>query len=606
MTNTYTFKIYPSIGISRVGNSDEYYLAPEEAGGLPIKLDQSDFQPNDFRAGDKKLRRQGARFRIYYDNLGNQQEVILGANIGGSLVTAIEWTVRLANKKASWYQFQTCNGEEGYASNHPLRNSSITDPTERYQLIIDPGSRTVTATTENPEQSASFDRTPVNGYTPTFPPTDLTPAGNDIDTLGEIYTDEQGRLIVVGGFGHSGSKESNPVITEYANNDNWWDDISDGSVTAQVTLGTNDPEEAEPAWVIVAPPAYAPQILNLVSLYDTIFDVAVRQMGYRPDIYENSFWNQDYQPDFQQEIQPILERGSVFPWVTAIPPKAHKFDFNLLGNPEPEYNGLRQYVFTQIRPPNQQNDLKSSTTGYPMMPYLAGDDATGSSQKSAQFLTLTQTQYFLLQQWANGNFTNGASAEPEQPGDQLTRATLENCVGGAFSPGIEITWICRNPQIYTQAFRIKHKPLGANDPLSLDMNLEEGLEPGDLSKYMALPWQADFNECSSQPLQNRYVWWWPAQRPEFVYLPPPQPEMLKAVPDESIKDQQVPWIGIDYDQTAPNYIMFPDDVDMVEKWDKLGFIIDISEFDEYQQALAQKNWTESYYAEVDRILPRDE
>ena len=601
MTETYNFKIYPSIGISRVGNSEDYYLAPEEAGGLPIKLDGSEFQPTDFRAGDGKLRRQGARFRIYYD----EQEVTLGAIIGGSEVTAIEWTVRLANKKASWYQFQTCNGEEGYASNHPLRNSSITNPAERYELIIDPGSRTITSTKDTPLQSAFFDRNVVNGYTPTFPPEGLKPDGNDINTLGEIYTDDQGHLIVVGGFGHSGSKEDTPIITEYANNDNWWDDISDGSVTAKVTLGSNSPGEAEPAWVIVAPPAYAPQIINLISLYDTIFDVAVREMGYRPNIYANSFWNQNYQPDFQQEIQPILERGSAFPWVTAIPPKAHTFDLDRLGNPAPEYNSLREYVFSQIRPPNQQNDLKSSTTGYPMMPYLAGDDATGSSQKSSQFLTLTQTQYFLLQQWSNGNFTNGATVQAEKAGDQLTRATLENCVGGAFSPGIEITWICRNPLIYTEPFRIKHKPLAPNEKLSLEMNLEAGLEPGDLSKYMALPWQADFNECSSQPLQGRFVWWWPAQRPEFVYLPP-QTQVSRRAPDERIKDEQVPWVGIDYDQNAPNFIMFPDDVNMVENWDKLGFIIDISQFDEYQDALAQKGWKGTYYAEVERKLPRDE
>ncbi len=410
MTDTYNFKIYPSIGISRVGDSKEYYLAPESTGGLPIKLDESDFQPEDFRTGDGKLRRQGARFRIYHQDssTGNQQEVTLRGTIGGSEVTAIQWTVRLANKKASSYQFQTLNGEEGYASNHLLRNSSITNPMERYKLIIDPGSRTLTSTKDSPVQSASFDLTPVIEYDATFPPQGLKPDANDIHTLGEIHTDKQGRLIVVGGFGYSGSEE-NPVITSYANSDGWWDDISDASVTAKVTLEGDQTSEAEPAWVIVAPPAYAPEILHLVTLYDTIFDMAVREMGYRTDIYENGFWKQDYQPDFQQEIKPILERASIFSWVSTMAKKFHDFDFELLGNPASEYNSLRQYFFSQVRPPNQQNDLKSSTTGYSVMPYLGGDHAIGSSQKSSQFLTLTRTQYFLLQQWSNGNFTNPAA-----------------------------------------------------------------------------------------------------------------------------------------------------------------------------------------------------
>ena len=38
---------------------------------------------------------------------------------------------------------------------------------------------------------------------------------------------------------------------------------------------------AEPAWVIVGPADFAPEIKNLVTLYDVAFDVAVRQ-GQRP------------------------------------------------------------------------------------------------------------------------------------------------------------------------------------------------------------------------------------------------------------------------------------------------------------------------------------
>ncbi len=29
------YKVFPAIGVARVGNSEEYYLAPETTGGLP-------------------------------------------------------------------------------------------------------------------------------------------------------------------------------------------------------------------------------------------------------------------------------------------------------------------------------------------------------------------------------------------------------------------------------------------------------------------------------------------------------------------------------------------------------------------------------------------
>jgi hypothetical protein len=104
------------------------------------------------------------------------------------------------------------------------------------------------------------------------------------------------------------------------------------------------------------------------------------------------------------------------------------------------------------------------------------------------------------------------------------------------------------------------------------------MEPGDIARYMALPWQADFNECSSQPINGRTLWWWPVQRPEFVFLN---------------SGQQVPWIGTDYDQNGGDFISFADNLQMVHNWDKLGSVYDIgSDGDER-------------FVEVARVLPRD-
>lgn len=564
-----TYKVFPAIGIARVGNSDEsFYIDPEEAGALPLLPDEDrPFTADDFRDRSGRLKRQAARFRIYqYDSDGNNLgEVIPGQNG----VRAIRWTVHLANKKASWYEFQTQAGAEGYASNHPLRNAHVTDPAERQQLNIDAGPRSLEVDASLSPQSAQFSQDSVPaGYPSSFPPELTSHTGEDpaqsfrIETLGEIRTDDQGRLLVLGGYGLSGS-DRKPKLPAYANNDHWWDDTSDGPVFASIIYEDNaiPTAEAESAWALVAPPAYAPEIENLVTLYDTILDVAVRKQNARPDIFAQGMWNTDYRPNYEQDIRPLIERGEGYPWVVAIPPKPHKFDYAMLGNPDPGFNGMRQYILDVMRAPNDENTLVSGRSGATMMPYLAGDDAIGATDKTKEkYLRLTDTQYFMLQQWAQGKFDPGPAPEPD-PGEALTRNVLVNCVGGAFSPGIEMTWISRDPAIYNEAFRIRaRKNLPA--PLSLGFNPEEGMEPGDICRYMAIPWQADFNECSSQPIGDRVLWWWPSQRPAVVYVNL----------GDTGERKQVPWVGTMYDQNAGDYISFPDNVEMVNHWHQLGFI----------------------------------
>src|SRR5262249_38658127 len=142
-------------------------------------------------------------------------------------VARIEWTVHLANKKPIWYEFLTLRGAAGYTPNHPLRNAPVTSPAERVKLITDPGPRTL----PDRNHSASFSRDDnPDRYPMTFPPRDLKPYG--IDTLGAARTDEVGRLLVLGGYGHSGSTIHPPTIQDYANNVGWFDDTSDGPVTA--------------------------------------------------------------------------------------------------------------------------------------------------------------------------------------------------------------------------------------------------------------------------------------------------------------------------------------------------------------------------------------
>jgi hypothetical protein len=99
---------------------------------------------------------------------------------------------------------------------------------------------------------------------------------------------------------------------------------------------------------------------------------------------------------------------------------------------------------------------------------------------------------------------------------------------------------------------------------------------------MALPWQADFNECSKQGIGERYVWWWPVQRPDYVFI------------ERGDDLRQVAWVGTDADQNAPDYLQFDDDIEMVTLWSKLGFV--------FNTGTDQK----PRFVEVARELPRDD
>ncbi len=595
------YKIYPPLGIARVGNAPtKFYVGPENYRGLPTNPDGSDFQETDFRDENGLLCRQAARFHIYGES---GDEITLDTKLDGKSVRNIEWTVHIANKKASWYEFATNKGEHGYASNHPLRNSNVKGD-DRLGLIIDPGPRSIDGTDKGPVHMDK-DSIPDDYQGGHFPDGILNPTKESIDTLGELHTDGQGRLLVLGGLGISGSTKDPAVIGNYANNDDWWDDTSDGPVSAVITWDDDTTDVVETAWVSVGPPSYVPEIPNLVTLWDTIFDSAVRE-GHFPDINDHGMWRSGadgYKPNFQSEIQPLLERGTLYPWVAAIPPKPHEFDMDLLGTipkkSDPN-NGLRKWILDVLRPPGSENVIVSKK-GATMMPYLAGDNCLIGDTLTANYLRLTDTQYFFLQQWADGHFINEppSSSEPEA----ITRAALDNCVGGAFSPGIEATWISRNRTIYRSddPLRLNAASL-MNGPLSLDFN-PQAMEPGDLTRYMALPWQADFNQCSSQPIDGRVLWWWPPQRPEFVYL---KPETETQSTDTLLSDGtpmpdkntggQVAWVGTDFDQRRDDFLIFSDNVDMVKHWSELGFVM--------EQEIEIEGERENRYVEVQRILCR--
>ena len=214
-----TYRIHPAIGIARLGDSPyKFCISPEKPAALPIECDVQgnpvissetgeEATVTEFKDPEGRIKRQAARFQIYvYDDehpegrplrIGDEIE---GGGNAGKLVD-IQWRVYLANKKSVWFTFNGLQGEHGYSDTHPLRNADIVGDNARQQLIIDPGPRFV----DSKRRKASFDRDGNGVYAPCFPPKGMTP--HDIDTLGEIMTADDGRLLVLGGLGQFGYRE---------------------------------------------------------------------------------------------------------------------------------------------------------------------------------------------------------------------------------------------------------------------------------------------------------------------------------------------------------------------------------------------------------------
>lgn len=431
-----SIKINSSIGIARVGNSpDEFFIGPEKPGDHTPPV-------GGYKDAQGRIKRQAARFRLFgYDDGGRLVKEITDDD------ATVSWTVHLANKKAEWKEFDGLNADA------PRRNRNIRN---RKTLIIDPGPRTITGLGE----TARFD---TGKFKDTVVP------------LGEIRTDEEGRLLVLGGFGHSASPH-NKELTDYANNDDWYDDVSDGPVNATITFhGGAKSIEAAAAWVIVAAPDFAPEIDSITTLYDTLRRVAVEKMEMKLPA----------QPSFTNDIYPILRRAIQMTWIGKHISHAHMTLPSVI--PPPGSKSDREAIFSHLRNPNDGSGGD--------MPMLFSD--TGDPNAA-----LNRLQYSFMEKWRDGDFVNDWTGPPE-PSDEITpegldRAALEACVGGAFYPGIEAGWFMRDVNQYSEPFRLD----------------QTYLQAGDITKQMAVPWQADFYECRTDGDFS----WWPAQRPDDVFV----------------------------------------------------------------------------------------
>ncbi|UXI67258.1 LodA/GoxA family CTQ-dependent oxidase [Tahibacter amnicola] len=500
-------RIHPAIGVARVGNStqdDGYYIGPQVPDPPPSP-------PGAYRDASGALKREVAQFRIYgYDGEGRVVRELTMAD------AQITWTVELANRKAAWYDFELALDipEAAAAPPSTRRNADVID---RASLVILPGPRHIDA----PARQGSAYRFDGGTF-----------LGIEVP-LGELRTDDAGRLLVFGGHGKSASINQQPPTT-FANNDGWYDDTSDGPVTATVRLGDRE-IAVSPAWVVVAPPNYGPQQKSVRTLYALLTDVAV-QAGMLPA---------PTTPSFRHDILPVLRALCDLQWMNAgfsagfgygMP--QHFLDpryLSQLADPSDTYRELRRTVANMFRNP-ADGDISLKP-----WPWVYGDAMNVPMPEVKNAMNaLTTTQLALLDAWAEGRFVADLdpSAAPPATIDEvpleaqpqtLDRAALEFCLADAFHPGCEVTWPVRHATMYMAPYRWRHRQPGNPEPdYGSTLTSAEALSyngplyaqfPGSLTRWMAIPWQTDTASCRSgyDPQYDPYLpTFWPARVPNQV------------------------------------------------------------------------------------------
>ena len=573
------YKVHPAIGIARLGNSDpdQFFIGPE-IPGLNATGEKPGTQVPPFKDSNGRIKPQAARFRIWeYRFIDGKYTPAREVTLDDSDIVDISWTVHLANVKASFNQF---DGEAGEFKNpKPKRNAGL--PSEK--LDMDPGPRSISGRSS---RGIEF-RKGSSGNTAKERWPDPLPSPL-IDWLGELRTDDKGRLIVIGGKGISATNVPGTPITDFYNNNHWFDDVSDGPVKAQVTIkvpgrGDNVRFDVDGGWVIVGPPDFAPHLHNVVTLYDTLYDLAARDLNIPTDnaIYDtelstlkalnNEFKTQghallrDYHPSFNDDIYPILNGAAEVGWVFESARHAH----NTMGeNPaswsklaDPKNSRLRDLVMSRVRPPPTLRKPKKDEN----MPKLLGDEYKDKNH-SRYRLSLTHTQYALLKQWQKGIFGKPSESPPLansvphmiSPAG-LDKAALENCVGGAFHPGIEVGWQIRHKDLYSEPFRINH------NARSTYRGESELIRAGHFTRQMGLPWQVDFRDCKGEKYDDEIFGWWPAQRPDQVF------ENESDIPISKMRQwhrASAGWpVGDKKDPSAPSH------EEMISHFFKFGFVV---------------------------------
>ena len=498
-----SLRVYPPLGIARVGNAadattpfdDEYLFGPEVVGGASTLPTGEDAKfVSDFRTASGAIRRQAARFRIYATfHDGSARELTLADGVN------IVWHVTVANLKAGWYEFnQAMDLGTDLAKDAAKRNRSLpVIPLGRKALDITPAPRTISGAKLSGPQYVFGDGT--FWSKPVY--------------LGELRTDAEGRLIFLGGRGLSASFRTGMNPITFANNDGWHDDTCDGPVGATISFADGTQLDADPGYVAVTPPSYAPGLPGLVTMDDAV----------RETFIASNWLTAPSVTSFALDVWPIFDRLSGLQWVDHGLFISHGQGSPLYARDPRVIDALRdtsaakqhwrQRVLHLFRDPNATGGLQTA-----QIPQIFGD-AYGETDLTANvYLSVTKTQFAHLQRWADGQFSDDWIGFPEPPKfvdlspeaqiRHLEQSALHDCLGGPFHPGIELTWVTRLASIWKAPYRLKilHLQTPAQQDFGETLSPAaclavggpyDGVAAGALTRFLGVPWQTDSTSCNS-------------------------------------------------------------------------------------------------------------
>jgi L-Lysine epsilon oxidase N-terminal/L-lysine epsilon oxidase C-terminal domain len=509
-------EIHPGIGVARIGNSEDWFLAPEVRRPTPRNADAC-------RDNAGAILREAPRFRIYgYDATGKVVKELTVDN------AEIEWNVHIASSKAQWFTFiAAMDRPEMESFKLRLRNPNY-DPHKRGDLRIDPGPVSISG-----KEAAALCKGAFR-----YQDTSVSVL------LGELKTDEAGRLIVLAGKGESGSPTGLPAVSTedddwFGNTTGWYDDIADGPVTAKVKIDGRD-IHCSHAWVASAPPNFAPDLIGWRTLDDMMQEVFV----------DAGWVTKSAAPSFAHDIYPLFERLVGLQWVNQgianIFGAGGQVDFSsaefidkisrIHDAPNDSFKTLRSSLAALFR--------AQDSTSAQALPPIYGDTfgTIGKDSETGQpgnLLGIWDRARENLASWVAGKFsadwvgslgvetfeTVPLAAQPMM----LDRAAMHFCLADAFHPGCELTWPLRHATVYEAPYRIRMRAEHAPEQeygtkLSRETVLSavgplHSQGPGDLTRWMALPWQMDTLGCRSgyQSGVDPYLpTFWPARVPNHV------------------------------------------------------------------------------------------
>jgi len=322
---------------------------------------------------------------------------------------------------------------------------------------------------------------------------------------------------------------------------------------------------------------------------DGLFAGPLAHIAAMNDDWKRNKTIKDFSPSFTRDIAPILSAIARLERVHQhqMGPRARfhgsigDLNFKVLGGPG-SLQANRDAVFERVRDPNA---LPTQQIQPSQMPSAYGDyfeaaNGRGDKNDPAYLHSVSKLQYALLRAWQNDEFVKDWSPAPANPPaitpEGLDRAALENVSGGAFYPGMEASWLFTKKNVWEKPFRLARNRTVGTIPVPGEGRRDVIVEAGAFSQQMALPWQADFFDCSGGPPDDpsaagvddpsvaggkRRVGWWPMTRPDEVF------------PFDRPKDRR-PWARVADPQTPLGFRVMQSENEMVNLWSTLGFVVE--------------------------------